>query len=51
VNAVGEADVTRVARSCLHPDDMITVIVGDPEVVGPAMQSEGFPEPRTVTVE
>ena len=51
VNAVADSEVTRVARTYLQPPDMITVIVGDPDVVSPAMQAEGFPEPQIVTVE
>jgi len=51
VKAVDEPEVTRVALGYLQPSDMVTVIVGDAEVVAPAMQAEGFPEPQIVTVE
>jgi predicted Zn-dependent peptidase len=51
VNATSEDEVTRVANAYLRPAEMVTVIVGDADVVAPALQSEGFPEPRLVTVE
>jgi zinc protease len=51
VKAVDEPEVTRVARAYLQPSEMITVVVGDPDVVAPAMQAEGFPEPQIVTVD
>ncbi len=51
VNAVSDTEITRVARAYLQPSDMITVVVGDPDVVMPAMQKEGFPEPQVVTVD
>ncbi len=51
VNAVDAGDVTRVATTYLQPDDMITVVVGDPDLVIPSMTAEGFPEPEIVTVE
>jgi len=51
VDATSEDDVTRVANRYLQPSEMITVIVGDPDVVVPAMRAEGFPEPQFVTVE
>jgi predicted Zn-dependent peptidase len=51
VNEVTADDVTRVSQTYLQPDDMVTVVVGDPDVVLPAMTAEGFPEPEIVTVE
>ena len=51
VNATSEDEVTRVANAYLRPSEMVTVVVGDPDVVAPALQSEGFPEPQLVTVE
>ncbi len=51
VDRTSEDEVTRVANQYLQPSEMITVIVGDPDVVAPALQAEGFPEPQIVTVE
>ena len=51
VDATSEDEVTRVANRYLQPSEMITVIVGDPDIVVPAMRAEGFPEPQFVTVE
>jgi zinc protease len=51
VNAVDSDEVTRVANEHLHPEQMITVIVGDPDAVAPGLRVEGFPEPQIVTVE
>ncbi len=51
VNATTRDEVTRVANAYLQPAEMVTVIVGDPEVVVPALQTEGFPEPQIVSVE
>jgi predicted Zn-dependent peptidase len=51
VNATSEDEVTRVANAYLQPAEMITVVVGDPDVVAPALRAEGFPEPVLVTVE
>jgi predicted Zn-dependent peptidase len=51
VAAVEPADVTRVALAHLRPAEMMTVIVGDPDLVVPALQAEGFPAPQLVTVE
>ncbi len=51
VEAVDPDEVTRVARTYLHPEQMVTVIVGDPQAVVPGLRAEGFPEPQIVTVE
>jgi hypothetical protein len=34
---VSESDVTRAAQAHIHPDGLLTVIVGDREGVGPAL--------------
>lgn len=39
------ADVTRAAAAHIHPDDLLTVIVGDAEVVGPAVGRLGLGAP------
>ncbi len=51
VNSVGPDEVTRVANTYLRPEQMVTVIVGDPDAVTPGLRAEGFAEPRIVTVE
>ncbi|MGE5360495.1 MAG: M16 family metallopeptidase [Bacteroidales bacterium] len=51
VNAIREDEVTRVAQAYLQPDEMITVVVGDPDIVVPSLVAEGFAEPAIVTVE
>jgi zinc protease len=51
VNATSEEEVTRVANAYLQPAEMITVIVGDADVVAPALEAEGFGTPQIVTVE
>jgi zinc protease len=51
VNAVDSDEVTRVANAYLQPEDMITVVVGDPDVVVPAMEAEGFAGAQIVTVD
>ncbi len=51
VNATSEDEVTRVANAYLRPAEMVTVVVGDPEIVAPALEAEGFSDPQLVTVD
>jgi predicted Zn-dependent peptidase len=48
--SVGAADVTRVARDHIHPERLITVIVGDRDKVGPTLGALNLGEPADVAV-
>ena len=50
VLSVGEDDVARVARSHIHPDRLLTVIVGDREKVGHTLDSLNLGEALEVAV-
>jgi zinc protease len=41
VLALTEADVTRAGVTYLHPDRLLTVIVGDREKIGPSLETLG----------
>ena len=50
VMAIDEADVTRVARAHIDPDRLVTVVVGDREKVGPALNGLDLGEPSEIVV-
>jgi zinc protease len=43
VLSLTEADVTRAAATYVHPEQLLTVIVGDRDKVGPALETLGTP--------
>ena len=43
VLSLTEADVTRAAVTYIHPEQLLTVIVGDRDKVGPALETLGPP--------
>lgn len=44
VNAIGTADVVRVAEHYLHPARLTTLVVGDRQAVGPGLETLGLGE-------
>ncbi len=46
VNAVGVADVTRVARQYLDPEKVTTLVVGDHAAIGESLHELGLGEPH-----
>jgi predicted Zn-dependent peptidase len=42
VAALREDDITRVAARYIHPDRLVTVVVGDREKIGPSLESLGL---------
>jgi zinc protease len=48
VLAVGVDDITRVAQAYIHPERLLTVIVGDRDTVGPALDVLNLGEPCDV---
>ena len=43
VLSLSEADITRAADTYIHPEQLLTVIVGDREKVGPSLETLGQP--------
>ena len=45
VLAIDEAEVTAAAERHLHPDRMLTIVVGDRERIGASLEALGLGEP------
>jgi zinc protease len=50
VMAIDEDDVTRAARAHIDPDRLVTVVVGDREKVGPALNGLDLGEPSEIVL-
>lgn len=51
IEAVTPADVTRVSAEHIHPDQLLTLVVGDLDVVGPSLPSLGLGDPVVLSAD
>ena len=51
ISAVEIDDVTQVANTYLQPDQLITLIVGDQQLIAPSVESLGLGKPVVLSPE